>query len=310
MIQGLFKNSSPVVKILLTLFAMVAGFAVFTLLGMLLSYMFFGTGFDSVSGNLSFDNAKNVAVLKLMQTCFSIGVFVFPPFMLAFLVSGKVGNYLGLKRSASFSQVIMAIMLVLFSIPLVNFLVMINESIRFPESLKWIENSFKSLENNAEKASTAFLKAPSFGQYLVNVFVIGLIPALGEELSFRGVFQKILHEWAKNIHVAIFISAFIFSAMHLQFYGFFARLLLGMLFGYLFYWSGSLWLPIIAHFFNNSFAVTLYYLRGDLAQKAEDIGTGREMLPSVVVSIIVVSLLLYSVYKSSKENTSGFSEAP
>jgi uncharacterized protein len=301
MIKASFQNSSPFVKVLFSLFAIILGFTVFMAIGMILSSIFFGAGIETLNGTINPLDPRNAAVLKLSQACFSIGLFVFPPFMLALFFHGKIGEYLKLDRTVSVNGVVLSILLVFFSMPLINFLVMLNRQISFPESLRGLENLFKKMENDAQQITSTFLNAKSAGQYMVNMIVIALIPAIGEELLFRGIFQRLFHEWTKKIHLAIFISAFIFSAMHFQFYGFFARLTLGMLFGYLFYWSGNLWLPIIAHFINNSLAVTLYYIQGDIARKAENFGTGREMFPSVIFSMILLSVILYQIYKTGRE---------
>jgi uncharacterized protein len=303
MIPGSFRNSSPIVKILFALFAVVVGFTIFIFIGIIFASIFFGTGLDALSGKIDASNPGNIPVLKFLQACFSIGLFVFPPILTAWFLNGKIGGYLKLDKTFTLYGLMLAILLLFFSIPIINFLVMINKSIKFPEFLKGMEDVFKNMENSAEKTTNAFLEASSVKSYLINLLVIALIPAIGEELTFRGIFQRLFHEWTKNIHIAIFASAFIFSALHFQFYGFFARWFLGILLGYLFYWSGNLWLPIIAHFFNNSLAVTLFYIKGDLAKKADNIGTGREMVPSVIFSTVLLIVLLYLVYRTGKENS-------
>ena len=100
----------------------------------------------------------------------------------------------------------------------------------------------------------------SFGGLLVGIFVIAVLPAVGEELVFRGIVQRQFHALVGNPHVAIWLAAFIFSAIHLQFFGFFPRLILGALFGYIYYWSGNLWYAIFAHFVNNGFTLVMLYL--------------------------------------------------
>lgn len=100
----------------------------------------------------------------------------------------------------------------------------------------------------------------SFGQFLLGIVVIGIIPAIGEELLFRGLIQNLISKLSNNHHVGIWISAILFSSIHLQFYGFFPRLLLGVLFGYIYVWSGRLSVAMLAHFLNNTIALTLAYI--------------------------------------------------
>src|SRR5207344_1198984 len=103
-------------------------------------------------------------------------------------------------------------------------------------------------------------KGTSVLSLAINLFIIAFLPALGEELFFRGMMQKLFSQLTKNNHLAIIITSIIFSAIHLQFYGFLPRMVLGIFLGYLLVWSGSLWLPILAHFVNNASAVLFTFL--------------------------------------------------
>ena len=134
------------------------------------------------------------------------------------------------------------------------------------------------------------------GDFAFNLIMIGLLPAIGEELVFRGVVQKIFHQWSRNIHIAIWTTAFVFSAMHMQFYGFLPRMVLGGMLGYMLAWSGSLWLPIFAHFVNNAGAVVFMYLfqKGVTDIDPDKVGTESdwmEVIVSVVLSILLFELL-------------------
>jgi membrane protease YdiL (CAAX protease family) len=232
---------------------------------------------------------------------YSIGLFAFPPLLVAWFFSGKIFDYLKLNKRPDIFLIILSAIIVVAAFPIINFLIEMNGKVSFPDSLSTFENLMKELENEAQRTTLAFLSTDSFSVYLVNILVMAVIPALGEELLFRGVFQRLFHEWSKNIHVAIWISAFLFSAMHMQFYGLIPRMVLGAFLGYLFYWSGSLWLPIIAHFINNGIAVTMFYVKGEVAEKAETIGTEEGVSMLLFTSIIIVSALIYSFYRVSKE---------
>src|SRR5690554_5832087 len=98
------------------------------------------------------------------------------------------------------------------------------------------------------------------GDFILALIVIGLIPAVGEELLFRGLVQNQIGAITKNIHVAIWLAAFLFSTFHFQFYGFVPRMFLGVLFGYLYYWSGNLFIAMLAHFINNGLTLILLYM--------------------------------------------------
>ena len=126
----------------------------------------------------------------------------------------------------------------------------------------------------------------SVGGLLVGVLVIAVLPAVGEELVFRGIVQRRLYTLARNPHVAIWIAALVFSAIHVQFFGFFPRLLLGALFGYLYYWSGNLWYPIFAHFVNNGFTLLMLYL-----YQQGSVGMDIESIETVSWSVALFSLI-------------------
>ena len=138
----------------------------------------------------------------------------------------------------------------------------------------------------------------------INLIMIGLIPAIGEELVFRGVVQKIFSQWSKNVHIGIWSAAFLFSAMHMQFYGFLPRMMLGGLLGYLYVWSGSLWLPIIGHFVNNAGAVLMSYFfqRGDLKLDPDKIGAENDF-GSLIASLVLGSVIIFFIYKNERLNS-------
>lgn len=121
-------------------------------------------------------------------------------------------------------------------------------------------------EDLAADLTEKFLTMETFGAFLFNMLLIGIVPAVGEELLFRGSIQTLLHKWFKNKHVAVIVAAFIFSFFHFQFYGLLPRWILGILLGYLYVWSGNIWYPIWGHFLNNGMQVLLLYI-GQIPQE-------------------------------------------
>ncbi len=192
-------------------------------------------------------------------------------------------------------------MIVIFATPIINFLIELNQQLQLPNSFSALENLMDKLESDAEKIKEILLVTDSFFIYLVNIFVMAIIPAVGEEFLFRGILQRLFKEWSKNIHFAVWFSAFLFSIMHTQFLLFIPIMILGALFGYLYFWSKNLWIPIIVHFLNNSIAITMVYLNGDIAKDVESIGTGGGSTLHVLISVLLVSVLIYSFYRISKE---------
>ena len=174
------------------------------------------------------------------------------------------------------------------------------------------EAKIKAMEESAAKMTEAFLNVKTIGGLFANLLIVAVLPAIGEEFLFRGVLLKLFKEWTKNKHAAVLISAFLFSAVHFQFYGFLPRFLLGVLFGYLFVWSKNIWIPVTVHFINNGLAVVLYYfMHGtDLYEKADTFGTDAVTMPSVLFSVLFTGILLYLFHKQSKIGNSTADSLP
>ena len=197
----------------------------------------------------------------------------------------------------------MVLLLIVMVNPFINFHGGINSAMHFPEWLSGMEDWMWNAEETAGTLTEAFLKAEGIGGLLFNLFLIAVLPALGEELLFRGLIQRILTDLTKNIHWGIWLSAALFSALHLQFFGFVPRMVLGAMFGYLLVWSGSLWLPILAHFLNNAMAVIALYLidKGRISPDVENFGNGPEywyyVLPSLLFALLVMGSIRHQ-YKT------------
>ena len=130
-------------------------------------------------------------------------------------------------------------------------------------------------------------------------FLIAVIPAIGEEFVFRGILHKVFRQWTGNAHIAVWISAFLFSAMHMQFYGFLPRLFLGAVLGYMLVSTGNIWVPVLAHFFNNTAAVTVFYLKHNnyITLDIEQIGLGSGAFLYAIFSLIATVMLLLVLRK-------------
>jgi membrane protease YdiL (CAAX protease family) len=235
-------------------------------------------------------NEKTIFSLKFLQAWSSVGIFIVPPFLFAYLS----GNSLTFK-SVSRQQLMLTAVIIFFAMPLINGLSLWNEQLHLPAFLESVEAWMRATEAKAMAITEAFLAVNTPLGLAVNILIIAIIPALGEELLFRGVIQKELSKWSGKVHLSIWITAFLFSVMHLQFLGFLPRFLIGGLLGYMFYWSGSIWLPILAHFVNNGVAVILYYMvaKGRLTADVETIGVNEGQTSMLLISFLSVGFLLY-----------------
>jgi membrane protease YdiL (CAAX protease family) len=176
-------------------------------------------------------------------------------------------------------------------IPFINYMAEINLKIQFP--IDSVDSFLRTLEGEAEEVMSAFTSTRTTGGLLVNILMIGVIAAVGEELIFRGLIQRLMVGMIRNVHIAILITSILFSAFHFQFFSFLPRFILGLILGYLMHYGRSIWYPILAHFVNNTMGVIYYYFyaRGSADDMLEEIGTSA-MLPVTAV----ISLLLFSLF--------------
>lgn len=249
-------------------------------------------------------SGENVGLLKYFQLAQSIGLFVIPPFVVAYLFSNHLTGYLQINRLPVWKSVLLALLITAALSPVINLVGAFNAKLILPQWLSGVEQWMRKAEDDAKAITELFLLAENGWGLMVNLFIIALIPALGEEFLFRGVIQKIFFNWTKNGHWAIWISAVLFSALHMQFYGFLPRVFLGALFGYFLWWSGNLWLSIIAHFFNNAIAVIAYYYydKGVLSVDPELIGTETSLWPMAIISLVVVYFLSKKLIAVEQKN--------
>ncbi len=204
-------------------------------------------------------------------------------------------NHLTLNRLASINDFFIAIAIMLVSIPFVQYMYSLNKLLPLPE---WM----RSLENDTEALLKGLLKMENSYEFLFNTIVIALIPAIGEELIFRGVLQQKMHDFFhKNHHVAIWVSAAIFSAIHFQFEGFFPRMMLGAVLGYLFYFTQSIWVAIAAHFANNFTQLLMYQMNKD-GKIATDIENIEVPWYAAFISLGIMLGLFYFLRKSKNNN--------
>ena len=217
--------------------------------------------FSALMQVLNMDSGLDItpAVLKYVQLILATFVFIVPANAYSRLFSDNAVMFFEFKKP-SVVFIFFAALLWLFTLPIISFLADLNNKITFPTSFASLENSFRLAETRAENATRFLLNINSLSGLMVNLLVIAVVAAIAEELIFRGIIQKLLFEQVKNIHLAIWLTALVFSLFHLQFFAIIPRIVLGAALGYTFYWSRSIWVPIIFHFINNASIVLASYL--------------------------------------------------
>jgi uncharacterized protein len=288
------------VKLLVLLLIVLASVFIFSLLAFLLVQPLFGVSFADTARILSDpESQQDINIMKFIQLMNALSLFIVPPLVLALLISRKPFAYYKLNTSGRMFIYLLIPAIMISAVPLINYTAELNKTLHLPEWLGWLEQKMKQMEENAERITKMFLQAEDLSSLFYNLFLIAVIPAIGEELLFRGAVQKLFSQATQNHHWGIWIGAILFSALHMQFYGFLPRMLMGAMFGYLMVWSGSLWAPIFAHFINNGVAVTASYLigKGSISPDIEHLGEGEGQGIQVVFSLVFVSLLLYYFYR-------------
>ena len=258
-----------------------------------------------------FEQPLSVSALKWVQFFQSTAMFLLPPLCMAYLWSEQPLEWLKAYPFSGGKGVrlgIGAVVLMLVALPAINLLSYWNQQMTLPAFLEPLEQWMKTSEESAKVLTEQFMHTTTFGGLIINLLLMALLPALGEELTFRGVLQRLFtsrliasspHRLMP--HTAIWCSAILFSAIHMQFYGFVPRMLMGALFGYALVWTGSLWIPILMHFTNNAAAVLLYFVSlraGWDMEKMDAIGT-NDTLWLGVVSMVITIIGIYAFRRST-----------
>lgn len=248
---------------------------------------------------------NDITLLKIGQGISSLLMFIAPPLILYGFTRPQPLQAIGFSKPVTAWMLLIGVVLMFVSLPFTNLLGTLNEKMNLG-SFEALESMLKELEETAGDLTGRMLQVDSIGGLLLNLLVIALIPAIGEELTFRGVLQQALVKGCKNAHIGIILSAAIFSFIHFQFYGFLPRMFLGIILGYLFYYSGSLWVSILMHFINNGTVVVLAFLqhKGLTEIDPESFGATNNVLLitlSVLATIVLIVICDKIKYKYGRK---------
>jgi membrane protease YdiL (CAAX protease family) len=294
------KQISPMAQLIFIMLLSICSGMLFSFLGTEVVHMLYGI--NLFEGDLAllndpyFEHTRSLNLILIF--CQHLGAFILP----AFIFQQRM-----LRLDVSFFEfekpnkkiIWIAVAAMLASIPTVGMLAGWNESLTLPEGMKELENTLRALEESAQQITEAVLATTSLGGLILNIALIALIPALGEELLFRGIIQRIFSKWTNNYHIGIWLSAALFSALHMQFFGFIPRFLLGGMLGYLFVFSGNIWVPIAAHFANNAIAIIFTYMIHNkvISESWGIYGSRAEDWFGVCLSMFLTGACLWYLYK-------------
>ncbi|MGM0463557.1 MAG: CPBP family intramembrane glutamic endopeptidase [Bacteroidota bacterium] len=283
---------------------------IFSLVGLLLTMLTAWLIFGIAPGEISIGgqeySLKEINYFKYIQALQHISIFLIPSLIISFFMKRDIGSYLGINRWTGALAAVLSMLFIFFLIPLTSYLGWLNTGLDLPGWLEGIEEWMQLKEEQAGRLTSLLINTTTIGGLMVNMLIIAVIPAVGEEFLYRGVLQKIFMAWFRSGHLAVLLTAFIFSATHLQFYGFLPRFVLGLAFGYMYLWSGSIWLPVLAHLVNNAIPVFLSYLLGwENINSAVDEFSAQDGL-FVIVPTLIAALVLYNIRRISQGSSRGF----
>jgi uncharacterized protein len=229
-------------------------------LALLLVFIFHGLKALQLIMAMNLSNPQAIGALWLLQVVGTTVPILLTPIVFGWLVMREPEAYLRTGNRFNFLLLPLVLVIMVASLPVMEVITGLNQQMQLPNFLKGVEEWMRASEESAQKATQALLAMNNWLDLVKCILLVGLVTAIAEELMFRGSLQTILLRWTGNPHTAIWVTAILFSAFHMQFFGFLPRLMLGVFFGYFAYWSGSIWPAVWSHFLNNGWAVVVTYM--------------------------------------------------
>lgn len=293
----------PIYQLLVSMLIIFGVGIILLLVFLLAGTQVFDLKLDIVENLSSSVSRENIGFLKYLMISQDISLFIVPSIIIMSLMkSGQQTMLTGMKLPGA-KDIILVVVLAFCIFPITSFTGQLNAGLDLPEWFSGVERWMIEKEDNATDLINLLIISNTFWVMILNLIMIAVIPAIGEEFIFRGVFQKIFYKLFKSGHLAIWVTAFIFSAIHFQFYGFIPRFTLGLVFGYLFLWSGTLWLPVISHFVNNAVPVIGSYIQGwDKLNTPMDVSLSKQLIGLPLPIIIGIGILFYFRHSFRKKS--------
>lgn len=276
----------------------------FVISSVLMGILIFAKGLPITTDGLDWTKPEMISMMKWIQGISSILIFLLPALVYARICfTGRPLYFLGLKKAEKSGMYGLAILCIMLAFPFVIWLGEVNQAIPLPE---WMT----AMEKDTAKQMEALLKVNKPVDILVNLVIIAVLPAICEELCFRGALQRIMIHCTKNPWVGIIVTSVLFSALHLQFQGFLPRMFLGIVLGALYWYSGSLWTSILAHFVNNGVQVVAVSFAPQYVTENPEMPVLAGLVSAIIVFIILwiygrLSTVTYAkVYETDRLNIS------
>jgi membrane protease YdiL (CAAX protease family) len=291
MIKALFRllPRDLLIFILLTIGVILIGYLIAS--AIVISLYGLDTILDIGRLNFTNPNVENALwIIQILST--TIPIFV-ASVVFAYRIVKKPEEYLKLTSAIPGLLWLVVFCVMVISTPLIECLSNFNQKLVLPHFLDGVQRWMRETEDQAIKLTALLLQMKTIPSMIFKLIVVGLLTAIVEEFMFRGCIQTIFTKWTKNYHIAIWVTAALFSAFHMEFFGFLPRMMLGVLFGYFVVWSGSIWTAVWGHFINNGTAVVASYMYQNKMVKINPEDQHIFNWGSYLFSLIIVLFLLY-----------------
>jgi membrane protease YdiL (CAAX protease family) len=303
--RGMFNGRSAGNQLLLTVSFAAVSFFVLGMAGTFILSAITGISANVILNPAIFTQKREQALffIRGMQFVQFVGLFLVPSFLAAYFFSTNTKSYLGFKKPYVNMYWMTGILTLMIALPLVQWLGELNREIPFSPSIaKWIGDK----EDSADQTVKALLSNQSLTDLLLNLFFIAGLAAIGEELLFRGVLQRLFIKQFRNPWAGILMAAFLFSALHMQFYGFLPRFVLGVLLGAVYWYSGSLWIAILTHFLYDGLLVSITYFDPTMLNDDKQIVSASALMVSGLLSALFVTMNIHWMLKNTNASYETF----
>ena len=230
-LKGIYAGKPAIFQLIVLLLLILAGAVFSSLIAMGLFYMIYG---------LHADITLYPDMMRLLQLISALGTFLFPALALAWLCSSHPKEYLSIGKMPKGRILLLTLLSIFLLTPSISLTGILNKQMELPSFMEPIENWMRAQEETAEQLTLRLLAGEGIITLFFNLIVIAVTAGVTEEFLFRGALQRVIGKWTRNHHIIIWSAAILFSAFHMQFFGFLPRMLLGAYFGYLLYWTRNI----------------------------------------------------------------------
>ena len=300
-LKGSFSHMNAGGKFILFLLSILIGYIVVVVFSVLFILLY-----SSIAGGSPTDYSTLVNEpdkLIVINSFATIFTFLFPALLCAHLFSSTPSSYLASNHYPSSIILMITFVNTIIILPFISLIATWNDAIHFPEWMSFIETALREQQKMLAEMMEKVTVMDGIPGLIGVLFCMAVLPAICEEFFFRGFLQRFIQELTKRKHLAVWVTAVIFSTIHFEFFAFIPRLLLGAWLGYLLVYTRSIWISVAAHFTNNAAFIILLYLeqRGIVGKEAELFGTGDTLWISLISLLLFIGAQRIAISRATRE---------